>query len=245
MPENDAVIKRRVEQAVSDYIAYHRNHAIKELRFFRDMPTLDQAITRAAHACTAGGRKHSHQWRIPPDSLREFETRLSGSRRAIRKATSFDELHEIVREVGEPIYMIGELTIYDTAHRIGSKLRLLPTRVYLHRAHGVVPKQLESTAATHPSLSRNCLNLSLFSNHTKSRTAFASLRDCCRAIGPFWARAAGAMAGAVRARHRRRRLKAHNTQFQDGGRPPPTPPTSSPSTASATGAQGEASGGEL
>ena len=132
MPVNDAVIERRVERAVSDYIAHHRNDASKELRFFRDMPTLDQVITRAAHACTADGRKHPHQWRIPQESLRELGTRLSGSKRAIRKATSFNELHEIVREVGEPIYMIGELTVYDTAHRIGSKLRLLPTRVYLH-----------------------------------------------------------------------------------------------------------------
>ena len=132
MPVNDAVLERRAKQAVSDYIAHHRNKAIKELQFYRDMPTLGQVITRAAHACTAGGRKHSHQRRIPPESLRELGTRLSGSKRAIRKATSFDELHEIVREVGEPIYMIGELTIYDTAHRIGSKLGLSPTRVYLH-----------------------------------------------------------------------------------------------------------------
>ena len=132
MPVNDAVIERRVEQAVSDYIAHHRNDAIKELQFYRDTPTLGQVVTRAAHACTAGGGKHPHQWRIPRDALREFATRLSGSKRAIRKATSFDELHEIVREVGEPIYMIGELTIYDTAHRIGCKLGLPPTRVYLH-----------------------------------------------------------------------------------------------------------------
>ncbi len=68
----------------------------------------------------------------PPDALGEFGARLSGIKRAIRKATSFDELHEIVREVGEPIYMIGELTIYDTAYRIGCKLGLPPTRVYLH-----------------------------------------------------------------------------------------------------------------
>ena len=132
MPVNDAVIERRVEQAVSDYIAHHRKDAIKELQFYRDMPTLGHAIMRAAHACTAGGGKHPHQWRIPRDALREFGGRLSGSKRAIGKATSFDELHEIVRELGEPIYMIGELTIYDTAHRIGCKLCLPLTRVYLH-----------------------------------------------------------------------------------------------------------------
>ena len=132
MSANDAVIECRVEQAVADYIAHHRNDAVKELQFYRDTPTLSQVITRAAHARTSGGGKHPHQWRIPRDALREFGTRLSVSKQAIRKATSFDELHEIVREVGEPIYMIGELTIYDTAHRIGCKLCLPPARVYLH-----------------------------------------------------------------------------------------------------------------
>ena len=108
-----------LQRAVSDYIAHHRNDAIEELQFYRSMPTLGQVITRAAHACTAGGGKHPHQRRIPRDALREFGARLSGSKRAMRKVTSFDELYEIVREVGEPIHMIGELTIYDTAHRIG------------------------------------------------------------------------------------------------------------------------------
>ncbi|MXX93756.1 MAG: hypothetical protein F4Y63_09980 [Chloroflexi bacterium] len=132
MPVNDAVMERRVERAVADYISHHRNDAANERRFYRGAPTLSQAITRAANACTAGGRKHPHQWRIPRHFLQEFGARLSDSKRVIRKATSFDELHEIVREVGEQTYMIGELTIYDTAHRIGCKLGLSPARVYLH-----------------------------------------------------------------------------------------------------------------
>ena len=121
MPVNDAVIERRVEQAVSDYIAHHRNDAIKELQFYRDTPTLGQVITRAAHACTAGGGKHPHQWRIPRDALREFRARLSGSKRAIRKATSFDELHEIVREVGEPD--LHDRRAHDLRHRAPHRLQ--------------------------------------------------------------------------------------------------------------------------
>ena len=132
MRANDAVIERRVEQAVSDYITHQRNDAIEEQRFYRDTPTLSQVITRAAHAVTKGGRKHPHKCRIPRDALREFGARLAASERVIREATSFDELHEIVREVGEPIRMIGVLTIYDTAHRIGCKLGLPPAKIYLH-----------------------------------------------------------------------------------------------------------------
>ena len=132
MPVNDAVIEQRVQRAVSDYIEYFRNDAIKELQFYGDMPTLGETITKAARACTAGGKKHKHQSSRPPDTLREFGRRLSRRKRAIREATSFDELHEIVREVGDSIDDIGPLTVYDTAHRIGYKLCLLPTKVYLH-----------------------------------------------------------------------------------------------------------------
>ena len=51
----------------------------------------------------------------------------------LREAPSFDELHRVVREVGDRIHGIGVLAVYDTALRIGVKRGLLPTRVYLHR----------------------------------------------------------------------------------------------------------------
>ena len=40
---------------------------------------------------------------------------------------------QVVQEVGALIRGIGELAVYDTALRIGAKLDLLPTQVYLHR----------------------------------------------------------------------------------------------------------------
>lgn len=133
MPVSDAVIKCRVRRAVSDYIAHHRDYAVAELDFFRAMPTLPRTIKAAALAHTAYGGKHPHQWRIPCDVLREFGRCLSSRKRDLREAPSFDELHQVVREVGDRIHGIGVLAIYDTALRIGVKRDLLPTRVYLHR----------------------------------------------------------------------------------------------------------------
>ena len=133
MPVSDAVIGQRAEQAVSDYLEYHRDDAAAELHFYRAMPTLRHAIRGAARARTAGGGKHPHQWRIAWDVLRRFGIRLAREERALQEAQSFDELHRVVQRVGELTHGIGELAVYDTALRIGAKLDLPPARVYLHR----------------------------------------------------------------------------------------------------------------
>ena len=129
MPVGDAVTKRRVRRAVSDYIAHHRDDAVAELDFFRAMPILRQVIKAAALARTADGGKHPHQQLIPCNVLKEFGRCLSSRERDLREAPSFDELHWVVGEVGEPIHGIGVLAVYDTALRIGAKRDLLPKRV--------------------------------------------------------------------------------------------------------------------
>ena len=133
MPVSDAVIDQRAERAVSDYIKHHRDDAARELRFYRSMPTPARAIRRGARARTADGGKHPHQWRIPRGVLRAFGAQLARRESALSEAGSFDELHEAVRCVGDPIHGVGELAVYDTALRIGARLGLDPERVYLHR----------------------------------------------------------------------------------------------------------------
>ena len=136
MPVGEAVIKCRVKRAVSDYIAHHRDDAVAELDFYRTMPLLRHVIKAAALARTADGGKHPHQRRIPCNVLREFGRCLSSKERDLREAPSFDELHRVVREVGDRVSGIGVLAVYDTALRIGVKRDLLPKRVYLH--HGTM-----------------------------------------------------------------------------------------------------------
>ena len=77
MSVSDAVMKRRVRRAVSDYIEHHRDDAADELDLYRMMPRLRRVIEAAALARTADGGKHPHQWRIPCDVLREFGRCLS------------------------------------------------------------------------------------------------------------------------------------------------------------------------
>ena len=58
MPVGDAVIKRRIRRAVSDYIAYHRGDAVAELDFYRAMPILRHVI-KAGSSCAHRGRQEA------------------------------------------------------------------------------------------------------------------------------------------------------------------------------------------
>lgn len=75
--------------------------------------------------------KHPHQHRLVGQTLEDFSNILLTMEGRIRKCKEFDILFEIVKSC--KISGIGELTIYDTALRIGSYLNVLPTRVYLFR----------------------------------------------------------------------------------------------------------------
>lgn len=120
-----------LDDLVSRFIRYNRQDSAKDLRFFASQRTLKDTVAKAALAKLPGGRKHSHQYRIPSASLNEAKERLLKT--DLSRAKSFDELHEIVKEIIQDIHMIGALTIYDTAHRIGAYLGLRPDKVYLHR----------------------------------------------------------------------------------------------------------------
>jgi len=50
----------------------------------------------------------------------------------LEQTADFDELHQRVDQAIGSLHGIGELTVYDTALRIGARLGFLPERVYLH-----------------------------------------------------------------------------------------------------------------
>jgi hypothetical protein len=61
-----------------------------------------------------------------------FDCRVQVASGKLKKAKSFAELHHIVaKEIG-PIRGIGDLAVYDIAHRIGAYLGREPEAVYLH-----------------------------------------------------------------------------------------------------------------
>ena len=116
---------------VDDYIREHRERAARGMRFYAIQRTLADAVDIAARCVLPSGKKHDHQYRIPPESLDEARARLIAVDLGVWR--SFDELHAKVNATIRDIHMIGALVVYDVSHRIGAFLKLEPERVYLHR----------------------------------------------------------------------------------------------------------------
>ncbi len=121
------------DEIVSDYILEYRDDARAEMDTFRRERSRASAIRRAALCEFPDGKRHPHQYLIPQRLLELAEERLQAAARSLAGARDFDALHEIIkREIGS-VHGIGELMVYDIAHRIGAYLGKFPTRVYLHR----------------------------------------------------------------------------------------------------------------
>src|ERR1700753_3429466 len=115
--------------------AYRRKYACDGVgywEFYRKKPRRADAITKAAMAEFPEGRRYSHQRRIPRAVLNELRRKLLLAHGAIKACSSFEQLLRLVEHLKRGIGGVGELMVYDTAHRIGAFLNLRPTFVYLH-----------------------------------------------------------------------------------------------------------------
>jgi hypothetical protein len=121
-----------LDSVVRDYVERRRDDAREELNHFRRQPDFRSAIRTAALALNSVNHKHAHQWRIPRATLKAWRTELSRRASSLQSCNDFEELMQIARKVGKSIWGIGELTVYDTVHRIGAYLRKAPSKVYLH-----------------------------------------------------------------------------------------------------------------
>ena len=102
----------------------------KELQFYKNQKSLLKAIETAALAKLPSRKRHPHQRRIREAILQTAKNNLL--RVNLEYSKTFSELHARVKKAIGYISGIGELTIYDTALRIGAYLRLEPELIYLH-----------------------------------------------------------------------------------------------------------------
>lgn len=118
---------------VAEYKQDMRRDAAAELDDFRRTDrTDDDAVSQAGLAQLPSGKRHPHQYRVPRAALRESRRRLLQQLPKLRWAPSFDELlRQVGRAIGN-IHRVGELTIYDTALKVGARFGLEPELVYLH-----------------------------------------------------------------------------------------------------------------
>jgi hypothetical protein len=113
--------------------AYLRDKADGEdayLRFYSIQRTLAAAVEKSAMAELPSGKRFSHQRRIPRNTLLSARAALMAV--DFKICTTFDELYNLVAATIGHIHGIGELTIYDTTHRLGAYLQLSPKFVYVH-----------------------------------------------------------------------------------------------------------------
>jgi len=122
---------------VADYSARYAANAKDEMHWFRQPKSITEAIDRACESRLPNGRgrlvKHGHQSRIPASALREAAAHLRAQGVAVSAAPDFRRLHDVVEATIGSIAGIGELAIYDIAHRIGAHRGLAPAEVYIHR----------------------------------------------------------------------------------------------------------------
>ena len=102
-----------------------------EQDYYANLPTLSEAVERAARAERPDGKRHDHQTRLSKNSLETARRQLTGA--PILSCTTFAELHSLIERAILPVPGIGELMVYDTALRIGARMGLEPELVYLHR----------------------------------------------------------------------------------------------------------------
>jgi hypothetical protein len=126
---------------VDDYEKNYRRGAHLELDYFRRQPSLEDAVSRGAVA-RIQGTKLPHQWRLKDQVLEQSRARLLDNISVLRRAKSFDDLHDVVEAVIGSLPGIGPLTVYDTTLRVGAHRGLLPTKIYLHAGTRIGAKRL-------------------------------------------------------------------------------------------------------
>lgn len=115
---------------VNDYLKNRAESEERYLRYYQIQPTRADAIAKAVLAELPSGKRFSHQRRISKSILEKAKIALLQSN--LDACHTFDQLHCFVAQVIGPIKGIGELAIYDTAHRLGAYLGFQPEHVYLH-----------------------------------------------------------------------------------------------------------------
>jgi hypothetical protein len=130
------------EAIIRTYTTQIRPRANEELNWFRQQPTLNDALRVAALAINSKGKRYSHQRRLSKAVLEQARDILLENEEKVRESQGFDDLLALIERQLSPVKGLGELYVYDTALRIGAKIGVFPKRVYLHAGTRVGAKVL-------------------------------------------------------------------------------------------------------
>ena len=119
----------KLERIIDNFKKKTRKPIDYHVQFCLEQENLKDAIEVAAKAVDDYGKIHFHQRRVGKVDLLAFSEKLGGLENEISIAKTFDGIYDIVKNTNS--VGINEVTIFDTAFRIGNYLNLLPDKIYL------------------------------------------------------------------------------------------------------------------
>lgn len=172
---SDGIDKDDLLGCVKEWRKKEKPRIKNEFQFYEDAGSLKESIKKAALAKKSNGKRHPHQ-RQNSECLVIWFNRLvlPRIRKKIRAADDFKQLISEIelqsKKVNPTISSrflgkgnrIGELAIYDTAHRIGAYLGIHPERVYLHRGTREGARDLRDRLGLTLKISRKSLSVAEF-----------------------------------------------------------------------------------
>ena len=123
---------KKLEEHIIDYKSKYSEVIAEEIKEFKSMPSITDAIEKAASMIMGNGKRHPHHCLKSKNTLETAENTLLNKQSVISKANNFDDLHEIIINMFNGTEGIGPLYCYDTAFLIGAHLGKLPEKIYLH-----------------------------------------------------------------------------------------------------------------
>lgn len=119
------------------------------------LEVIDDVIFNAALSLDHLGRKNGHQRRLRRIDLEKFAINIIDKKEELYTLKKFSDL--LVYIEGCKVKGIGELACYDTAYRIGAKLKIHPDKIYLHAGTRIGAERLLNKKIREKSISRDLL----------------------------------------------------------------------------------------
>ena len=122
----------KLEIYIKEYKYNYSKTTAEEIKEFKNMPSITDAIKKAALMIIGKGKRHPHHRRKSKKTLETAKDILLKNQTEISKADNFHNLHEIIIKALNGTKGIGPLYCYDTTFLIGAHLGKLPEKIYLH-----------------------------------------------------------------------------------------------------------------
>ncbi len=125
---------RSLKAMVDLFLKERGDRANREALWWGDRRlSFDKACRRALFTLESETTRDAHQWVFSKADLDAFANRLAAHEAHLSRSTTFQELYDAV-EAAFGLHKNGKpLLVYDVTLRLGYRLGLSPTAVYLHR----------------------------------------------------------------------------------------------------------------